>query len=68
MVKFEKKIDGLFFDDPNYRLNPKQITVRGTSDYKGKSLSLADEEKGIMIMIPLEPVMYELRQLLKDRG
>lgn len=33
-----------------------KVTVRTTSDKLGKSLSLAVEEVGLMIIIPAEPV------------
>ena len=33
-----------------------KVTVRTTSDKSGKSLSLAIEEVGLMIVIPAEPV------------
>ena len=40
------------------------ITVRISSDSKGKSLSLADDNEGIMLMIPLEPIESDLRVIL----
>ena len=42
------------------------ITVRIQNDNKGKSLSLANEELGIMLFIPLEPIEKELAEVLKN--
>ena len=42
------------------------ITVRIQNDNKGKSISLANEELGIMLFIPLEPVEKELAEVLKN--
>lgn len=42
------------------------ITVRIQNDNKGKSLSFANEELGIMLFIPLEPVEKELAEVLKN--
>lgn len=41
------------------------IDVRIKKDEKGKSLSLTDNESGIMLLIPLEPVEKELAEVLK---
>ena len=40
------------------------ITVRISSDSKGKSLSLADDNEGIMLMIPLESIESDLKEIL----
>ena len=37
------------------------ITCRVTKDKHGESMSLADEQLGIMLLIPLEPVHDMLR-------
>lgn len=42
------------------------IDVRIKKDEKGKSLSLTDNESGIMLLIPLEPVEKELAEVLKN--
>ena len=34
----------------------KMITVRFTSDESGETISLADENNGIMLLVPFEPV------------
>lgn len=57
-----KDINGLIFKDS---MQPTRITVRMTSDSKGKSLSLADEKNDILLMIPLELVAKDLDQILK---
>ncbi len=38
----------------------KKITVRMTADAIGKTLSLSDEKKGIMLTIPIEPIEKDL--------
>lgn len=48
-------------------LNPNaDIAVRIKRDNKGKSLSLAYEDIGVMLLIPLEPIETELKEVLKD--
>lgn len=59
-----KDINGLIFKDS---MQPTRITVRMTSDSKGKSLSLADEKENVMLMIPLEPIAKDLKQILNGR-
>lgn len=50
-----RTVDGL--EAYNGRIGERTITVRVTSDGLGKSLSLADDVRGIMLMIPIEPVI-----------
>lgn len=50
-----RQVDGL--EAYNGRIGERTITVRVTSDGLGKSLSLADDIRGIMLMIPIEPVI-----------
>lgn len=50
-----RTVDGL--EACNGRIGERTITVRVTSDGLGKSLSLADDVRGIMLMIPIEPVI-----------
>lgn len=38
------------------KMQMKKIAFRITKDEHGKSISLSDEQRGIMIEIPLEPV------------
>ena len=57
-----KDINGLIFKD---QMQPTRITVRMTSDGKGMSLSLADEKENVMLMIPLELIAKDLKQILK---
>lgn len=48
-------------------INPNlDITVRITKDKRGKSLSLTNEELGIMLMVPLEPIEKELAEVLEN--
>ena len=42
----------------------KTITVRMSKDSKGKSLSLSDEKGNIMLMIPIEPIETDLKQII----
>ena len=46
-------------------MQPTIITVRMTGDSRGKSLSLADEKENVMLMIPLELIAKDLKQILK---
>lgn len=47
-------------------VNPNaDITVRIKKDKRGKSLSLANEDLGIMLFVPLEPIEKELAEVLK---
>ena len=57
-----KDINGLIFKD---QMQPTRITVRMTSDGKGMSLSLADEKENVMLMIQLELIAKDLKQILK---
>lgn len=56
-----RDINGLIFEDS---MQPTRITVRMTSDGTGKSLSLADEKKNVILMIPLELIAKDLKQIL----
>lgn len=58
-----KDIPGMML---NKTMQKKTITVRITKDAFGKSLSLADENEGIMLMVPIEPIEKELRQMLEN--
>jgi hypothetical protein len=54
-----REVDGLTIDmrpDGSMRLRKKKIVFRITKDEIGKSISLCDELRGIMLEIPLEPV------------
>lgn len=48
---------GDYREDKPLRIRPKTITVRVTRDEKGASISLADELRGIMLLVPAEPIM-----------
>lgn len=45
---------------------PKQLDVRITSSEIGKSLSIADNDMGVMLHIPLEPIAKELKEALDE--
>lgn len=49
-----REVNGL--ESVGHGLRQAIITVRVTADERGKSLSLADDRRGIMLMIPVEPV------------
>lgn len=46
------------------RICEREITVRITSDQYGKSISLSNEEDRLL-MIPLEPIIPRLKEILK---
>lgn len=46
------------------RIFARDITVRITSDQYGKSISLSNENDR-MLMIPLEPIIPRLKEILK---
>ncbi len=55
----EREVDGITFDmrsDGTMKMRKHKIVFRITKDEIGKSISLCDEMRGIMIEIPLEPV------------
>lgn len=58
----EQRVKGLISD--GYNIKGTDITVRITSDEMGKSLSLSDDDK-ILLMIPLDPVAQRLKEVLK---
>ena len=54
-----REVEGLTTDmrpDGSMRQRKKKIVFRITKDEIGKSISLCDELRGIMLEIPLEPV------------
>ena len=54
-----REVDGITFDvSPNGKTKMRlhKIVFRITKDEAGKSISLCDELRGIMLEIPLEPV------------
>ena len=54
-----REVDGLIFDmrsDGTLKRRMHKIVFGITKDEIGKSISLCDELRGIMIEIPLEPV------------
>lgn len=60
-MTIKKNIKGLVFDG---LMTDKTITVRMTKDSNGKSLSLADEKGNIMLMIPIEQIEKDLKQII----
>lgn len=42
---------------PEMMVIPAMLVLRVTKDEHGQSLSLADENNGVMFQIPVEPVM-----------
>ena len=54
-----REVDGITFDmrpDGTLKHRCHKLVFRITKDEKGKSISLCDELRGIMLEIPLEPV------------
>lgn len=54
-------IRGARIDEMN--VIPKDLAVRITSDARGKSMSISDDEGGMMLMIPLEPIIERLKEV-----
>lgn len=44
---------------------PRDLAVRITSDEHGKSLSISDDDRGMMFMIPLEPILSRLKEVVQ---
>lgn len=59
--RFEKDVNGIIFDGNT--MAPSRLTVRGTADSKGKSLSIADDK--IMLEIPLEPILKDIKKMME---
>lgn len=58
-----KDIPGMIL---NKTMQKKTLTVRLTKDAFGKTLSLADEDEGIMLAVPIEPIEKDLKQMLEN--
>lgn len=43
-------------------MSPQKYTVRYTSDKVGKSLSITDEETGVMFMIPFDAISKDIKE------
>lgn len=57
-----RDVNGILCND---FMQERKITVRITKDSKGKTLSLADEKENVMLIIPLEPIEKDLKQILR---
>lgn len=57
-----KDVNGILCND---FMQKRKITVRITKDSKGKTISLADEKENVMLIIPLEPIEKDLKQILR---
>lgn len=57
-----KDVNGILCND---FMQKRKITVRITKDSKGKTISLADEKENVMLIIPLEPIEENLKQILR---
>lgn len=53
-----KDVDGLMFinTDKGMRAGPVAITVRVTKDGLGATLSMAADDVGVMLSVPMEPL------------
>lgn len=51
-MRYYREVEGVAVNDAGFR--KAKISVRISDDKIGKSLSLADDKGGIMLMIPLE--------------
>ena len=43
-------------------MTPQKYTVRYTSDKVGKSLSITDEETGVMFLIPFDAISKDIKE------
>lgn len=61
-MKYYREVEGMAVDDAGFRRT--EISVRISYNEIGKSLSLADDKRGIMLMIPLEDLadVLEVKQ------
>lgn len=57
-----RDVNGILCND---FMQERKITVRITKDSKGKTISLADEKENVMLIIPLEPIEKDLKQILR---
>ena len=64
-MRFQKNVNGLIGAGENCELVKAKLTVRGTADSIGKTLTIADDKSGIIFMIPLEAIQGELKEMLK---
>ena len=65
----ERETDGATFDilpGQDTKMRMHKITLRVTKDETGRTMSLADELRGIMIAVPCEPVMELLKWLVEE--
>lgn len=53
-----KDVEGLMFIDGDRGMQacPLEVTVRVTADERGATLSLAAEDMGMMLSVPMEPL------------
>lgn len=63
----EWRVEGLIVlrdhDNPdNAEMNPQKFAVRYTSDEIGKSLSISDEETGVLFMIPFDIIDADIKE------
>lgn len=54
-----RSVNGIIFaiEKKGIRAIPAMLVLRVTRDEHGQSLSLADENNGVMFQIPVEPVL-----------
>lgn len=57
-----RDVNGILCND---FMQERKITVRITKNSKGKTISLADEKENVMLIIPLEPIEKDLKQILR---
>lgn len=62
--RFIKDVIGLKVTESE--IKQQNITVRGTADHKGKTMSFADDKSRLMLTVPLEPFLKELKNMLKE--
>lgn len=64
--RFQKKGRGIIANAKTGQFNPTNYVVNGTRDKRGITLSVADDNSGLQISIPVEDILNELRILVGE--
>lgn len=57
-----KQVAGLYYSYSTGEKELKLLNVRITQSHKGETISIEDEQRGIMLEVPLEPILKELKK------
>ncbi len=55
-----KQVTGMYYNDAKRDASIKSLTVRVMRTREGESLSIADEQEGVMLQVPLGPIVKML--------